>query len=274
MLFLDTDFNFSTCYSKKYLIQKEMLNARALKVAHGFSTNVKTKHPLASKFSNVDEVKELWKKTDAVCFDVDSTVITGEGIDVLAAHCGKAKEVAEWTKNAMSGNVPFHVALEERLKLFTPSKQQIAACNAKHTLTLTPKIKDLISTLHGLKKEVFFVSGGFRQMIDPHANEVGIPADKIFANNLLFDTTGKYVGFDVNEPTSRAGGKAKVVGMLKDKHKFKTMAMIGDGFTDLEARPPADLFIGFGGIAVRQVVKDNADWFVLDFDELVRPLKK
>ena len=41
--------------------------------------------------------------------------------------------------------------------------------------------------------------------------------------------------------------------------------MIGDGVTDMQARPPADLFIGFGGVVVRESVKQGADWFVTDF---------
>jgi hypothetical protein len=43
-------------------------------------------------------VREAWRASDCVCFDVDSTVITEEGIDVLAAHCGCGESVAEWTK--------------------------------------------------------------------------------------------------------------------------------------------------------------------------------
>lgn len=46
--------------------------------------------------------------------------------------------------------------------------------------------------------------------------------------------------------------------------------MVGDGATDLEARPPADVFVGFGGVAVRAAVRDGADLFVTDFAELVR----
>ena len=41
--------------------------------------------------------------------------------------------------------------------------------------------------------------------------------------------------------------------------------MVGDGATDLQARPPADVMLGFGGIAVRPAVRDGADWFVYDF---------
>ena len=48
--------------------------------------------------------------------------------------------------------------------------------------------------------------------------------------------------------------------------------MVGDGATDLEARPPADGFIGYGGIVVREKVKAGADWFVTDFSELIAGL--
>lgn len=49
--------------------------------------------------------------------------------------------------------------------------------------------------------------------------------------------------------------------------------MVGDGVTDLQARPPADLFVGFGGIVTRDIVKKEADWFVTDFDDLIKPFK-
>jgi phosphoserine phosphatase len=50
------------------------------------------------------------------------------------------------------------------------------------------------------------------------------------------------------------------------------LVMVGDGVTDIEARPPADLAIGFGGVVVRPRVQAEADWFVHAFDELERAL--
>lgn len=55
---------------------------------------------------------------------------------------------------------------------------------------------------------------------------------------------GDYAGFDEKEPTSKNGGKAEVISMLKDKYGYTKLIMIGDGITDLEACPPADAFIG------------------------------
>lgn len=37
--------------------------------------------------------QNVWKLADAVCFDVDSTVIQEEGIDELAKFCKKGTEV-------------------------------------------------------------------------------------------------------------------------------------------------------------------------------------
>ena len=218
-------------------------------------------------------IKQLWSAGPAaVCFDVDSTVVTEEGIDVLAAQCGAGPEVAAWTLKAMGGSVPFHDALEARLELFKPSLSDIESCNTHHPLELTPGVADLISRLHDCGADVYLVSGGFRQMINPLADILNIPRHRIFANNILHDADGSYAGFDPEEPTSKAGGKAVVVGDLKKKHGYNPLFMIGDGATDMEARPPADAFIGFGGIAVRDVVKDGADWFVTDMQELINGL--
>lgn len=50
---------------------------------------------------------------------------------------------------------------------------------------------------------------------------------------------GSYAGFDETEPTSQQDGKAKVVGYLKNRFKYRYVTMIGDGVTDMEASPPA-----------------------------------
>ena len=61
-----------------------------------------------------------------MCFDVDSTVCTDEGIDELAAFLGKGDEVAEMTNKAMGGNVSFRDALEQRLRVTQPLLERVA----------------------------------------------------------------------------------------------------------------------------------------------------
>lgn len=55
---------------------------------------------------------------------------------------------------------------------------------------------------------------------------------------------GEYAGFDESQPTAESGGKGKVVSILKEQYGFKTVVMIGDGATDLEACPPAVSVLG------------------------------
>lgn len=111
-------------------------------------------------------------------------------------------------------------------------------------------------------------------MIEPVAAKLNIPIHRIYANNLLFDpSTGDYSGFDPNEPTSRDGGKPKVVKLLMEAHGYKPVVVIGDGVTDMQACPPADCFVGFGGIVEREKVKAGADWYIKDFQDLIQVLK-
>lgn len=103
-------------------------------------------------------------------------------------------------------------------------------------------------------------------MILPIAESLRIPSHRVFANTLVFnETDGSYDSFDAEAPTSRDGGKKTVVQHLIDLHGYNGVVMIGDGATDMQARPPASAFIGYGGIVVREKVKEGADWFITDF---------
>ena len=111
-------------------------------------------------------------------------------------------------------------------------------------------------------------------MIEPIAAQLDVPIENIHANVILFNEDGTYAGFDKEAMTSRTGGKARVVAKLKEEFKYEKLVMVGDGATDMEARPPADAFIGYGGVVVRDVVKEGADWFVTDIHEMIEALKE
>ncbi|XP_022933623.1 phosphoserine phosphatase, chloroplastic [Cucurbita moschata] len=231
-----------------------------------------------SQFNNTlpsKEVLELWKSANAVCFDVDSTVCVDEGIDELADFCGAGEAVAEWTARAMGGSVPFEVALAARLSLFNPSLSQVEEFLAKRPPRLSPGIDELVKKLKANNIDVYLISGGFRQMINPVASILGIPHENIFANQLLFGSKGEFIGFDENEPTSRSGGKATAVQQLRKARGYKTLVMTGDGATDLEARKPggADLFICYAGVQLRENVAAKADWLVFNFVDLINSLE-
>lgn len=231
----------------------------------------------AAQFDNTvpsADVLEIWRNADMVCFDVDSTVCLDEGIDELADFCGAGQAVAEWTTKAMSGSVPFEEALAARLSLFNPSLSQVEDFLAKRPPRISPRIAELIKKLKANSTDIYLVSGGFRQMIKPVALQLGIPPENIFANQLLFGSSGEFLGFDTAEPTSRSGGKATAVQHIRKIHDYKTLVMIGDGATDLEARKPggADIFICYAGVQLRAAVAAKADWLVFNFQELLTSL--
>ncbi|CDR32650.1 Phosphoserine phosphatase [Caenorhabditis elegans] len=225
-----------------------------------------------------EEVKRVWRKADAVCFDVDSTVCQDEGIDELAAYLGVGEAVANVTRTAMNGNARFRYrdALAARLQVMKPNHEQLEQFVNISKPKLTVGIRELVSRLHARGTHVYLVSGGFRRLILPVAELLGIEKSRIYANEILFDKFGKYHGFDTSELTSDSGsketGKPAVIALLKKMYNYKTVVMVGDGATDVEASPPADAFIGFGGNVIREGVKARAKWYVTDFDVLRKDL--
>ncbi|GAB0099044.1 Phosphoserine phosphatase [Sergentomyia squamirostris] len=225
------------------------------------------------KEKKVAEAAAIIAKSKIVCFDVDSTVIREEGIDELAAFCGKGAEVSRLsrlTREAMQGSMTFQDALRKRLEIINPSQQEIWEFVKGHPSTLSTGLKEFIEHLKSRNVEIFLVSGGFDCLIEPVAEELGIPTENIYANKLFFTFKGKYAGFDTNQPTSRSGGKAEAINKIKKMvDENATITMIGDGATDLEASPPANYFIGYGGNIVREEVRNRSTYYITNFSQLI-----
>ncbi|XP_055694595.1 phosphoserine phosphatase isoform X1 [Lutzomyia longipalpis] len=231
-------------------------------MTNGYGSSDKEKKP--------NEAAAIIRRTNIVCFDVDSTVIREEGIDELAAFCGKRNEVSRLTREAMQGSMTFQEALRKRLEIINPSQGEIWEFIKTHPSTLSSGLKDFIGYLREHNVEVFLVSGGFDCLIEPVAEQLGIPVENIYANKLFFTYKGDYAGFDTNQPTSRSGGKAEAIAKIKARaNETDIITMIGDGATDLEACPPADYFIGYGGNVVREEVRNRSTYYVTNFSQLI-----
>lgn len=218
----------------------------------------------------VAEAREALKKAQIVCFDVDSTIITEEGIDELAMYCGKGSEVAALTKEAMGGSMTFQEALRRRLDIIKPSQRQIREFLKTHPSTISGGVLELIDQLRRNSAEIYLISGGFDCLIEPVADALEIPLCNLFANKLYFNFNGSYAGFDTNQVTSKSGGKGEAIKLIKGRfNSNKVVAMVGDGMTDLEACPPADFFIGYGGNAVREEVQKRATYYVTNFADVL-----
>ena len=79
----------------------------------------------SSHLPSREATQQIWRKADAVCFDVDSTLVTIEGLDALAEYCGVGEEVKQWTKRAMRGSVTIQESLKARLNIVKATEKQV-----------------------------------------------------------------------------------------------------------------------------------------------------
>ncbi|HEV7919835.1 MAG TPA: HAD-IB family phosphatase [Thermoanaerobaculia bacterium] len=192
-----------------------------------------------------------------VFFDVDSTLVTIEGIDVLA---GGNEEIARLTAQAMNGEIPLDQVYARRLELIRPTRAAVEKLGATYIASLTVGAYDAIHTLREAGAQVHLVTAGIAQAISPLARHLGIPDRAVHAVPLQFEN-GQYRDFDRRSFLAKPGGKELVVRDVRARAHGKA-AFIGDGVSDLEAKPAVDLFIGFGGVARRERVQQNADLYV------------
>jgi phosphoserine phosphatase len=187
-----------------------------------------------------------------VVMDVDSTLIQQEVIELLAAHCGKAEEVAAVTERAMRGELDFAESLRERvLTLAGLDASVLDAVRAE--VVLTPGARTLVRTLKRLGFTVAVVSGGFLEIVGPLAAELGI--DRAEANRLEI-VDGRLTGRVVGPIVDRAG-KATALRRFAAEAGLplsRTVA-VGDGANDLDMLAAAGLGVAFNA---KPVVRERA----------------
>ena len=197
---------------------------------------------------------------DIVCFDCDSTLSKIEGIDELGRRSGLFDELVALTNAAMNGELALEQVYGKRLDLIKPDKAQMDGLAELYISEMVEGVEEVFSTLLDQGKQVHIISGGIRQAILPLAEKLGLPAHHVHAVDVLFNEDGTYNDFDQQSPLAKTGGKAVICKQLVNGNK--SMAMIGDGKTDLEAKNAGATVIGFGGVAERQIVVEQADVFI------------
>jgi phosphoserine phosphatase len=193
-----------------------------------------------------------------VFFDVDSTLVTIEGIDELA---GGNAEISRLTDAAMNGEIPLDEVYARRLEIIRPSLREVEALGERYKQALVDGAEEVVATLLRAGCDVHLVTAGLARAILPLAAYLGIAPRAVHAVAMEFDNEGRYVDFDRRSFLARPGGKELVVHAILARSKGRSV-FIGDGVSDLETRPVVDLFIGFGGVHTRSRVKENAEVYV------------
>ena len=198
-----------------------------------------------------------------VVFDVDSTLIEDEVIELLADVAGKRDEVSAVTERAMAGELDFAESLIQRVATLEGLPEKVFK-DVFERITVTKGAKELIHRIHEAGGRVGAVSGGFTQVLTPLADELGL--DFARANELeVVDgkLTGKVVGAIVDKQA-----KAKSLLEWADRISFKqaqTVA-VGDGANDLEMMSWAGLSVAFNA---KPIVKASAD-IVIEKNDLMQ----
>jgi phosphoserine phosphatase len=190
-----------------------------------------------------------------IVFDVDSTLVQGEVIEMLAARAGAEEEVRAVTEAAMRGELDFAESLHRRVAALAGLPESVLD-EVGAELELTPGARTTVRTLKRLGFRCGVVSGGFTRVIRPLVAELGL--DFSAANELeVVDgrLTGKVVGEVVDRP-----GKAVALRRFADRFgvPLEQCVAVGDGANDIDMLAAAGLGIAFNAKPALRNVADTA----------------
>ena len=193
--------------------------------------------------------------------DVDSTLIKQEVIELLAAHAGREKEVAEVTEAAMRGELDFAQSLIQRVATLKDLPDSVLA-EVGERIIFSDGAPSLVRRFHAAGHKVAVVSGGFQQILDPLASTLNL--DHALANTLGI-TDGVLDGTVHGEIVDRQMKETKLRAW-SEEHQIPLNATIaaGDGANDLDMVSAAGLGIAFNA---KPALRDKAD-VRLDFGRL------
>ena len=184
-------------------------------------------------------------------FDVDSTLINEEVIDLIGAKAGLSSEISAITEQAMLGKLDFSAALIQRVELLAGLSIEVLD-EVRTDITFTNGAAELISELQAAGDQIAVISGGFIEVIAPIMKLLSI---ELFKANSFEIQDKKLTGRVTGEIINRRA-KAKFLNDLKSQlNPLQTIA-IGDGANDIEMITEADIGIAF---CAKPALKEVAD---------------
>lgn len=190
-----------------------------------------------------------------VCFDCDSTLITGEVIEMLAAHAGREAEVAEVTERAMRGELDFEESLRERVKALAGLDASVVQ-DVADAIELTPGARTTLRTLNRMGYRTAVVSGGFIQVLEDLAEELEL--DYVRANTLEI-VEGKLTGRVIGPVVDRAAKANFLAEFAADSGLTMAQTVaVGDGANDIDMISAAGLGVAFNAKPALREIADTA----------------
>jgi len=202
--------------------------------------------------------------------DFDSTFTKTEALEELAKliypnNMALTQEIEAITKLGMNGEISFPESLNRRLKLLKLNRQAINRLVRLIKTQISDSILMNKQFFLNNREQIYIVSGGFHDFIDPVVIDFGIAATQVLANRFVFNNQGEVVGY------KSEGSKLELVRSL---NLVGEVIMVGDGFTDWEVKSggAATKFIAFIENVKRKAVIEKADLTRSSFTELLADL--
>lgn len=170
--------------------------------------------------------------------DFDSTFVSVESLEELAdltlvdpddKEAMKAA-ISQLTNDAMNGTIGFGEALNRRLTLLKAFRCHLPPLIERLRVKISQSFESDRHRLAAAASQIWIISGGFHEYIEPVVEQYGIPADHVVANRFCFDRD-RIVGADSRNPLAHDGGKIAAAKRLDLKPPIYAL---GDGMTDLE----------------------------------------
>jgi D-3-phosphoglycerate dehydrogenase len=215
-------------------------------------------------------------KTKKFIIDFDSTFTRVEALDILGEislsgdprQQEKLQAIKDITDKGMDGSLTFRESLEQRLDILQASKSQIAELIIILKQKVSKSFERNKDWLKDNAADVFIISNGFKDFIIPIVTEYGIKQENVFANDLIYDESGKIIDFNRENPLSKNNGKSETI---RDINLDGDIYVIGDGYTDYEIKASglANKFYAFTENVSRPKVTSQADHIAPSFDEIL-----
>jgi D-3-phosphoglycerate dehydrogenase len=209
-------------------------------------------------------------------FDFDSTLTRVEALDVLAEMTLQGKsnkeeiinEIQKITNLGIDGDISFTESLEKRIKLLNANKSDLEGLVEELRQKISKSIASNKEFFEKYADDIYVISCGFKEFIDPIVKEYNIPSERVYANTFTFDEDGNIVGFDEDNVLSQHNGKIEC---LKQMNLEGEVQVIGDGYSDYVMREAgiADKFFAYTENVHRDKAADNADHVTPSLDEFL-----
>ncbi|MEM9650312.1 MAG: phosphoglycerate dehydrogenase [Bacteroidota bacterium] len=209
-------------------------------------------------------------------FDFDSTLTRVEALDVLAEMTLQGKsnkdeiiqEIQNITNLGIDGDISFTESLERRIKLLNANKSDLDGLVKELRQKISKSIASNKEFFQEFSDDIYVISCGFKEFIDPIVQEYNIPSERVYANTFTFDGEGNITGFDEANVLASHNGKIEC---LKNLDLEGEVQVIGDGYSDYVMREAgiADKFFAYTENVHREKAANNADHVTPNLDEFL-----